>query len=156
MQQANLPVEQAKHSVGGDRLGEGKVMHKRIYYGFIIAIALGCGTAFAAELPATAKKASMEEFKALADGKPVSVEIFDAGAPITAELVWNWKKKKITGKAKANGNKIKVNVKLSFDGDKACSAGKGEKPSCHSIFIDGNKFYEVKDDMTVHAVSTVH
>lgn len=98
----------------------------------------------------------MDEFKELADGKNVSVEIFDADAPITAELVWNWKKKKITGKAQVGGNSVKVNVKLSFEGDKACSTGKGQKPVCHAIYIDGNKFYEVKDDLTVHAVSVVN
>ncbi|MGV4796019.1 hypothetical protein [Rhizobium sp. F40D2] len=48
-----------------------------------------------------------------------------------------------------------MKTKLTSKGDKACSNGKGEKPSCHSIDIDGNKFYEVGDDMKVHAVSTV-
>ena len=131
-------------------------MVARKYYAVLVAASLFGGVAFGAELPPTAKKASMDEFKQLADGKTVSVEIVDAGAPVTAELVWNWKRKKITGKAKVNGDSIKVNVKLSFDGDKACSTPKGGEPACHSIYIDGTKFYEVKDDMTVHAVSTVH
>lgn len=106
--------------------------------------------------PATAKKASIEELKGIADGKPVSVVIFDEAVPITADLVWNWKKKTITGTALVNSkDKIKVAAKLSFKGDQACSTSGKDKPSCHTIFIDGNKFYEIRDDGKVHAVSTV-
>lgn len=122
------------------------------------AIAFLISGAHAGELPsipATAKKATMEEFKTLADGKPVKVEIFDFEKPVTADLVWNWKKASITGTAKVGGKVVDVKTKLSFKGDKACSTAKGEKPSCHAIYIDGNRFYEVRDDMKVHAVSTV-
>ncbi|MGG7580542.1 hypothetical protein [Rhizobium sp. Nf11,1] len=111
--------------------------------------------AYAVDLPAGAKKATMDEFKAFADGKPVKVEILDLEKPVSAELVWSWKKGTITGKADVGGKTIDVKTKLTFKGDKACSAGKGEKPSCHVIYIDGDKFYEVRDDMKVHAVSTV-
>ncbi|MDI7863818.1 hypothetical protein MRS76_17835 [Rhizobiaceae bacterium n13] len=113
------------------------------------------GAALAIDLPPTAKKASILEFKALADAKKVKVEIFDLGTPVSADLVWNWKKKSITGKADVNGKTINVNARLSFKGEQACATNKGEKPTCHFIYIDGNKFYEVRDDMQVHAVSTV-
>jgi len=120
-----------------------------------LAFLLSSPTAFAIDLPATAKKATMNEFKALADGRPVKVEIFDFDKPITADLTWSWKKSTITGKAKVDGKNIDVKAKLTFKGDKACSASKGEEPSCHTIYIEGNKFYEVRDDMKVHAISTV-
>ncbi len=116
---------------------------------------LSSSTGFAVDLPTTAKKATMDEFKALADGKPITVEILDFEKPVTADLIWNWKNASITGKAKVNGKNIDVKAKLTFKGEKACSASKGEKPSCHTIYIDGNKFYEVRDDMKVHAISTV-
>jgi hypothetical protein len=121
----------------------------------LVAVALGVGMApaLAEDLPPTAKKVSMEAFKAFADGKKVHVEIFDLDAPTSADLIWNWKTKKITGEATVNGSKVPVSVKLSFKGDKACSNGKGEKPSCHAIFIDGNTFYEVRDDGKLHATS---
>jgi len=111
--------------------------------------------AYAEDLPAGARKATIEEFKSFADGKHVKVEIFDLGKPVIADLVWSWKKGTITGKAKVDGKMVDVKTKLTFKGDQACSNGKGEKPSCHFIYIDGNKFYEVSDDMTVHAVSTL-
>jgi hypothetical protein len=128
-------------------------MLKLAYMSF--AVMLGTAPVFAQDLPPTAKKASMEAFKAFADGKKVHVEIFDMDTPVSGDLTWSWKTKKITGDAMVDGSKIPVSVKLSFKGDKACSNGKGEKPSCHAIFIDGNAFYEVRDDGKVHAKSTL-
>ncbi|KQV39903.1 MULTISPECIES: hypothetical protein [unclassified Rhizobium] len=130
-------------------------MRKTTVLGCFLLLSASCFSAWAMDLPKGAKKISMEEFKAFADGKPVIVEIFDMGTPITANLTWSWAKKTITGKANVNGKEINVKTKLTFEGDKACSAGKGEKTTCHMIYIDGNKFYEVRDDMQVHAVSTV-
>ncbi|NKL67602.1 hypothetical protein [Rhizobium leguminosarum] len=130
-------------------------MRKFLSYIGALAFLLSGGNAYAVELPPGAKKVTMEEFKALADGKHVKVEIFDFGKPVSADLVWSWKEGTITGKANVNGKIIDVKNKLSFKGDKACSASKGEKPTCHVIYVDGNMFYEVRDDMQVHAVSTV-
>jgi hypothetical protein len=111
--------------------------------------------AAAEPLPATAKKVTIDEFKVFADGKTVDVVIFDLGVPVTATLKWDWKKKRITGDALVNGkDKIKVKSKLSFEGDKACAENDG-KPTCHLIYVDGEKFYEVRDDGDVHAVSTL-
>ncbi|MDQ0317964.1 hypothetical protein QO002_000102 [Pararhizobium capsulatum DSM 1112] len=130
-------------------------MRKTVIFGCFLLVSAACSSAWAMDLPKDAKKVSMEDFKSLADSKPVSVEIFDLGTPVTANLTWSWAKKTITGKASVNGKKINVKTKLSFEGDKACSTSKGEKPTCHMIYTDGNKFYEVRDDMQVHAVSTI-
>jgi hypothetical protein len=120
----------------------------------VLAFGVVC-PALAEDLPSSAKKASMEEFKAFADGKPLDVVIYDLGVPVTATLVWSWKDMLITGKALVNNkDKIDVKTKLSFDGGKACSDDNG-KPSCHLIYIDGNKFHEVRDDGAVHATSTL-
>ncbi len=116
---------------------------------------LATGFAAAETLPSTATKATMEEFKAFADGKTVEVVIFDLDVPVTATLVWDWKKKRITGTALVNGkDKVKVKTKLSFREDMACADQDG-KPNCHQIYIDGNKFHEVRDDGNVHATSTL-
>ena len=121
---------------------------------FIVAMTLMPYLAHAESLPPTAKKATMAEFQAFADGKPVTVDIFDLGAPITAKLVWDWKSKRITGTALLNKTKtIDVKSKLSFKGGKACAASPGEKPSCHLIYIDADRFYEVNEDGSVHAMS---
>ena len=77
------------------------------------------------------------------------------GVPVTGTLKWDWKEELITGTALVNGkDKIDVKTRLSFEGDKACSDNEG-KPSCHAIFIDGDRFHEVRDDGDVHATSTL-
>jgi hypothetical protein len=102
-------------------------------------------------LPASARKATQDEFIAFVDGKSVEVTIYDMDKPVTAVLTWRWKKKAITGTAVIDGkDKIKVRTKWSFKGDKACS-----DKECHDIYIDGNSFYEVREDGVVHALSVV-
>lgn len=120
--------------------------------GFLAVFPLAC--AYGAELPATARAVTMEEFRQFADGKTVNVEIFDAGVPITAQLVWDWEQANITGDALLDGKTIKVDVPLSFKGDQAC-AQEGDKINCHAIYIDGNSFYEVTSEGRVHAISTL-
>ncbi|MGO8013160.1 hypothetical protein ACC715_36840, partial [Rhizobium ruizarguesonis] len=61
-----------------------------------------------------AKKVTMEEFKSFADVKHVKVEIFDLEKPLTADLVWSWKKGTITVKANVDGKMIDVKIKLTF------------------------------------------
>jgi hypothetical protein len=116
-------------------------------------LALVCSTAGAETLPASAKKVTMDEFRAFADMKPVTVEIYDMGQPITADLVWNFKKKTITGTALVGGKTIQVKTKLKVDGDRACAVG--EETTCHVIYVDGNRFFEVTADGTLHATSTL-
>ena len=98
------------------------------------------------------KKRRLIEFQAFADKKPVNVVIYDMDVQVTATLTWDWKKHQITGSALVNGkHKIKVNTKLSFEGDKACAEGDDSKTICHNIYIEGDKFYEVRDDGVLHA-----
>lgn len=114
-------------------------------------------SALALDLPATASKATLDEFKEFADGKTVEVDILDMEKPVTATLVWSWADATISGTAVIDGSqKVEVKVALSFDGEKACSKGEGD-PTCHLIYIDreAGKFYEVRDDGAVHAVSTI-
>lgn len=122
-----------------------------------IALAAGAGQAFSEPPPSEAKKVSPEEFKAFADGKTVEVEILDMEVPVSASLLWSWSDGTITGEALINNkDKVQVSTKISFDGEKVCSQGDGDKePNCHTIYIEGDKFYEVRDDGEVHAISTI-
>jgi hypothetical protein len=120
------------------------------------AILLLPGVAASEPLPPSAKQATMEEFQAFADGKTVEVVIFDLEVPVKATLLWDWKKKRITGDALVNGkDKIEVDTRLSFKGDMACADQEGGKPTCHLIFIDGDRFHEVRADGVLHATSTL-
>lgn len=122
----------------------------------IASVGFVTSPAFAYDLPSTAKQASMDEFKALADGKTVAVEIFDAGVPVTGMLTWSWADETITGEALVNSkDKVNVSVKLLFEGDMVCSQAEGAEATCHTIHIDGDTFYEVTADGVVHAKSTL-
>lgn len=131
-------------------------MLKRLCLPFLSATLLLAGVAAAEPLPPTAKQVTMKEFKAFADGKTVEVVIFDMEMPVTATLVWNWKKKRISGDAfVGRKDKIEVDAKLSFKGDMACADQGDGEPTCHLIFIDGDTFYEVGADGRLHAASTL-
>lgn len=131
-------------------------MLKRLCVPFLSTTFLLTGAAASEPLPPTAKQATMDEFKAFADGKTVEVVIFDLGVPVTATLVWDWKKKRITGDALVNRkDKVEVDTRLSFKGDMACAGQEGGVPTCHLIFIDGDSFHEVRPDGVLHATSTL-
>jgi hypothetical protein len=120
-----------------------------------VITAVSISACFAEEpiLPANAKKASQDEFIAFVNGKTVDVVIYDAGKSLTATLKWDWKKKRISGSYVFDGKKGKVQAKWTFDGDKACSQAGNQSKACHAVYIDGDQFYEMREDGKVHAIS---
>lgn len=125
------------------------------YLTAVVILALSASLAHAEDptLPASAKKATQDEFIAFVSGKTVEVVIYDAGKSLTAILKWDWKKKRISGSYVLDGKKGKVQAKWTFDGDKACSRAGSQPKECHSVYIDGDQFYEMRDDGNVHAIS---
>ena len=123
----------------------------------LVAFLTGFWTpAFAMEPPGTAHKATPDELSKLIDGKTVLVSIFDLGPPVVAQLVWDWKNKTIGGRALVDGKKaVPVKTVISIEGEKACSTGSDGKKTCFVPYIDGNSFYEVREDGQVHAVSYI-
>jgi len=104
-------------------------------------------------LPAAAKKVTQDEFIAFVNGKTVDVVIYDAGKSLSATLKWDWKKKRITGSYLLDGKKGKVSAKWTFEGDKACSQAGSQPKQCHAIYIEGDQFFEMRDDGKIHAIS---
>jgi hypothetical protein len=106
-------------------------------------------------VPATAKTASLEDLRAMLEGKAVSTTVFDMEEAIVTRVKWNVKKKQTTGEYIYGGKeKGKFTRTISTDGGKICTKGKKEKqPSCHVFMIDGTTFYEVTDAGAVHAIS---
>ncbi|WP_259664719.1 hypothetical protein [Rhizobium bangladeshense] len=89
----------------------------------------------------------MDELKAFADGRLVTVAILDLEKPVTGRNRLELEQRTITGKAEMSAaRRSTLNQKLTFKGDKACSAGKGEKPSCH--FIESAATSSTKFEMT--------
>lgn len=121
-------------------------------------LSLSSFTVFAEEptLPATAVKATQDQFIEFINGKTVDAVIYDAGKSLTAILKWDWKKKRITGDFIFDGTqKGKVKAKWSFDGDKACSQSGTDPKTCHDVYLDGGSFIEMRDDGKIHAISII-
>ncbi len=127
----------------------------RVLTGVSVGFVLSISTSYAGDpsLPANAKIATQDDFIAFVNGKTVEVVIYDAGKSLTATLRWDWKKKRISGSYVLDGKKGKVQAKWTFDRDKACSQAGGQPKQCHAVYIDGDRFYEMRDDGKVHAIS---
>jgi hypothetical protein len=126
----------------------------RVLPGSMLMAFITFSVAQSMELPPSAKKATVEAFRAFSDGRTFDVDIFDMGQPIKARLRYDWSAKTIAGDAVIEGKTIDVNVGLVTRKDKSC-AKTGETVTCHTIYIDGDRFYEVTDAGVVHAVSVV-
>jgi len=108
------------------------------------------------KLPASAKQVKPDEFISASSGKRVFVTVFDFDKPVVADLKWDWKKKRVTGKFIYGGTKQgKVDTKISVDGDTICGINKGEKTkNCYTYYLDAGGFYEMTSDGKMHAFST--
>lgn len=106
----------------------------------------------APSLPATAKKATFAEFAATADKKNVFITVYDMGKPIVAYGRWNMRKKTVTGDyVEAGAKKNKFNTKFTVKDDLICVS----KQNCYSYHLDGDTFYEVNADGSLHAKSVI-
>ena len=105
-------------------------------------------------LPATAKKATPEEFAAAFNGKSLFVTVYDMGKPVIAYAKWDTKKKRVTGDAIVGNKKAaKFVSKYTVKDDTICFKDNGPKQNCRSYLIDGDSFYEVNADGTLHGKS---
>jgi hypothetical protein len=104
-------------------------------------------------LPAAAKKATLAEFAAAANGKNVFITVYDMGKPIVAYGRWDMKKKRVTGEyIEAGAKKDKFMTKFTVKDDTICV---GKQQDCYSYHLDGNTFYEVNADGSLHAKSVI-
>ena len=107
-------------------------------------------------VPAEAKQLSGVEIGAWLDGKTLSVEIFDAGVPITATTNWNLASQRVSGDFEANGEKGTFDNEWIIKGDTSCTEKTSEGAwICQNIFVLENTMYEVTKKGKLHAVSTV-
>ena len=107
-------------------------------------------------VPAEAKQLSGAEIGAWLDGKSLSVEIFDAGVPVTATTNWDLTGQRISGDFVANGEKGTFDNEWIIKGDTSCAEKSAESDwICQKIFVLGDVMYEVTKKGKLHAVSTV-
>lgn len=107
-------------------------------------------------VPAEAKQLSGAEIGAWLDGKSLSVEIFDAGIPITATTNWDFAGQRVSGDFEANGEKGTFDNEWILEGDTSCTEKTADGAwICQSIFVLDNTMYEVNQKGELHAVSIV-
>ena len=107
-------------------------------------------------VPAEAKQLSGAEIGTWLDGKSLSVEIFDAGTPITATTNWDLAGQRVSGNFVANGEKGTFENEWIIKGDTSCAEKTAEGAwICQKVFVLDNMMYEVTKKGKLHAVSTV-
>src|SRR4029078_4691735 len=73
------------------------------------------------KIPESAKQLKGDEITSFLDGKTFDVVVYDAGAPLTATTIWNWKQKKVTGTYDYNGQKGEINNDWKVKGATNCA-----------------------------------
>ena len=107
-------------------------------------------------VPAEAKQLTGVELGTWLDGKSLSVEIFDAGIPITATTNWDLANQRVSGDFTANGENGTFDNEWIIKGDTSCTEKTAEGAwICQKIFVLDNVMYEVTKKGKLHAVSVV-
>ena len=107
-------------------------------------------------LPAEAKQLTGAEIGPWLDGKSLSVEIFDAGIPITATTNWDLASKRVSGNFLANGEQGTFDNEWIIKGDTSCTEKTAEGGwICQRIFVLDNTMFEITKKGKMHAVSVV-
>ncbi|NJM30013.1 MAG: hypothetical protein HC855_07825 [Rhizobiales bacterium] len=104
--------------------------------------------------PTSGKKMTADEVLAAVKGKRIFVTIFDFDKPVVADVKWDTKKKKSTGKFIMGGTKEgKANAAYVVKNDTICFPSDG-KNNCYDYYATDNGFIEVNADGKVHGIST--
>lgn len=88
----------------------------------------------------------------LVKGKRIIVEIFDFGGPLIADVKWDLKKKKSTGKYMFGAKEGKANAKYVVKNDTLCFP-EGKKDNCYDYYETKDGFIEVNAEGKVHGIS---
>jgi uncharacterized protein YuzE len=104
--------------------------------------------------PSGAKKMTADEVLAAVKGKRIFVTIFDFDKPLVADVKWDTKKKKSTGRFIMGGTKEgKANAAYVIKNDTICFPSDG-KDNCYDYYATDNGFIEVNAEGKVHGIST--
>lgn len=122
----------------------------------LLAIGQNPNTALAdPEIPPGAKPLTNEEIKAALGGKTFKFVAYDSPKSLTGTSTWD------LGRGIVYGDYVYDNQspgqwkrKWFVENNKNCTQPRNKDPECQNIYLDGEKFIEVTDDGTIHAVST--
>lgn len=104
------------------------------------------------QLPSGLKKINAVRLLELVKGKRIIAEIFDFSGPAIADVKWDLKKKKVTGKYIAGGKEGKANAKFVVKSDTLCFPD-GKKDNCYDYYETTDGYIEMNAEGKVHAIS---
>ena len=106
-------------------------------------------------IPPGAQPLTNEEIKAALGGKTFKFVVYDAAKSLTGTSTWDLDRGAVYGTyVWDNQNPKQWKRKWYIENNKNCTQPRNKEPDCQSIYLDGEKFIEVTDDGTIHAVST--
>ncbi len=106
-------------------------------------------------IPEGAKPLTNEEIKAALGGKTFKFVVYDKGKSLTGTSTWDLESGAVYGKYVWNNQSPrKWKRKWYVKNNTNCTQPRNKEPECQNIYLDGEKFIEVTDNGTIHAVST--
>ena len=107
------------------------------------------------EIPPGAKPLTNEEIEAALGGKTFRVVVYDNAKSLTGTSTWDLGRGIVYGDyVLDNQSPRQWKRKWFVENNQNCTQPRNQDSECQNIYLDGEKFIEVTDDGTIHAVST--
>ena len=106
-------------------------------------------------LPAGAKKLSGEQIRQRLGDRTFRFVVHDANVEVSGTSTWDLKSETVSGDYVWGGRSGKWKKQWKIIDDRNCIGDGGGKPwECQNIFVNGDVYYEVRDDAVIHGVNT--
>jgi hypothetical protein len=137
----------------------------KYFAAFLIALLMvGCAPTKSTEitisaetttLPTDAKQLTGDQIRAFLAGNTFQFDVHDAGKPLTGTSTWESERGIVFGEYSLDHQSPKPWKRAWWvEGDKNCTRSGDNPPECQMIYVDGDRFFEIREDGGVHAIST--
>jgi len=128
----------------------------------IVAVAIVAATCLFSQvaqsepkIPEGAKPLNGAEIKVFLDGKTFRLVVYDAAKSLTGTSTWELDQGRVHGEYSWDNQDPKPWSRSWYvENNLNCTKPKGGEAECNQIYLDGQKFIEVRQDGVIHAVST--
>jgi hypothetical protein len=125
----------------------------------IAFVAASCQSAHIAhsepKIPEGAKPLNGAEIKVFLDGRTFRFVVYDSAKPLTGTSTWQLNDGSVHGEYSWDNQSPKSWSRTWYlENDLNCTKPKKGDAECNHIYLDGEKFIEVRQDGVTHAVST--
>jgi len=122
----------------------------------VVAIGISAIGAYAEPIiPEGAKQLNGAEIKVFLEGKTFRLVVYDAAKSLTGTSTWELNNGSVHGEYSWDNQSPKPwSADWYVESNMNCIKKKSGEVECHQIYLDGEKFIEVRQDGVIHAVST--